>query len=168
MLEELPTLIEPKYLALQGSHLRGKVALTKMVRLCDSLCEVGQNDYVYIDWLFAIDAQNRPMVNGYTQAQIPLLCQRCLQTMLWPIKSEIALLIITKNEKENDLPKDYEIFTLTSTQISLITLIEDELILTLPIVAMHKKCSVNEQQLPNSIDDTFQDNPFRILEKLKE
>jgi len=169
MSEELPTLIEPKHLALKGCHLKGKVALTKMIRLRDSLYKEGKGAYVYIDWLFVVDEQNRPMINGYMQTQLPLLCQRCLQTMLWSIDTKIALMIITKDEKEDEIPAGYEAFTLTSTQVSLITLIEDELILALPIVAIHEKCPSNEYQLPNSSapDNTFRNNPFLILAKLK-
>jgi uncharacterized protein len=168
MSEELPTLIEPKHLALKGCHLKGKVALTKMVRLRDSLCEGGK-EHVHIDWLFAVDEQNRPKINGYMQTRLPLLCQRCLQTMLWSIDTKIAFMIITKDEKEDEIPAGYEALTLTSTRVSLITLIEDELILALPIVAIHEKCPSNEYQLPNSSapDNTFQNNPFLILAKLK-
>jgi len=168
MLEKLPTLIDPKHLALQGSHLQGNVALAQMERLKDNLDEIGPSDYAYIDWVFTID-QNRPMIKGYTQAQLPILCQRCLQTMRWPIKNKIAMLIITKNGKEDELPKDYEILSLTNTPVSLVTIIEDELILALPIVALHEKCPTNEYQLPDSfsLDNTFQNNPFRVLEILK-
>ena len=170
MSEELPTLIDPQYLALQGSRLQGKISLARLVRLHDSLSKIGQNDAVYIDWLFANDAQNRPTINGYTQIQLPLVCQRCLQTMLLPLKTEIALLFLTNNVKENDLPNDYEVFTLASVPISLITLVEDELILALPIVTVHEKCSLNEHLLPNdfALNYTVQkNNPFHVLEKLK-
>ena len=167
MFEELPTLIDPQYLALQGSHLQGEISLARLVRLHDSLSKTGQNDVVYIDWQFANDAQNRPTINGYTQTQLPLVCQRCLQTMRLSLKTKIALLFLTNNE--NDLPKNYEVFNLASIPISLITLIEDELILALPIVTVHKKCSSNKHLLPNDFapNNTVQNNPFQVLEKLK-
>ncbi len=164
MLKNLPTLIDPKRLALHGAHLKGQVALAEMSRLHENLCEIRGD--VHIDWLFATDEQNRTTIQGKVQTQLFLQCQRCLQPMSYPIDAKVALMVVTEKQK-NDLPAGYEALTLTSTPISLITLIEDELILALPIVAMHTTCPSNEYKPQNIENNTFQNNPFQILSKLK-
>jgi len=166
MLEDLPTLIDPKHLAFQGYHLKGSVALEQMSRMTDVLCEVAGN--VVIDWLFTTDEQQRPIIQGYIQTQLSLQCQRCLQPMLWPIHAKVALMVLKEGQTEDDLPLGYETLTLTNTPISLPTLIEDELILALPIVVKHMVCSSNEYQLNKSQleKSRLKNNPFQILSGL--
>ncbi|MDM8559279.1 YceD family protein [Candidatus Parabeggiatoa sp. HSG14] len=169
MLEYLPTLIDPRHLAFQGYKLKGRVMLAQMFRLHEYLCE-GAKGEVEIDWLFATDEQKRPIIKGSMQTELPMLCQRCLQTMLWPIDIKVALMMLPKGQTENDLPKNYEALTLTSPAVPLITLIEDELILALPIMVLHTTCSSNKYQLPNNLveeENIFPNNPFSILSKLK-
>ncbi|RKZ90636.1 MAG: hypothetical protein DRR19_09475 [Candidatus Parabeggiatoa sp. nov. 1] len=168
MLKSLPTWIFPKRLALARDNLKGHVALAQMERLHDSLCDV-QGD-AHIDWSFAMDDKQRPTISGSVHAQLPMLCQRCLQPMLWPVDKRVALVILTHEPTENEeLPAGYEANTLINTPNSLITLIEDELILALPIVAIHSICPSNEYQLQETLaeDLTFQNNPFYVLSKLK-
>ncbi len=167
MSKELPTLIEPVRLAFQGEQLKGKVPLKPMSRLHDSLCEVeGEVD---IDWLFTTDDKQRPTLIGRVQTQLKMLCQRCLQPIKWPIDAQVALVILKKGQTEDELPDGFEALTLTSAQVSLITLIENELILALPIVAKHTTCSSNEYQLAENFnkDLTYQNNPFHVLSELK-
>jgi len=151
MLKDLPTLIEPKQLALETRHLKGKIALAQI-------------------WLFAQDEKGRPTIQGDMQAPLSVLCQRCLQPMRWVCNTKVALIILTDEQIENEkLPVGYEAITLTSTQVSLIRLVEDELILALPIVTMHKKCPSNEFQLAESLleNNTYKNNPFNVLSELK-
>jgi uncharacterized protein len=168
MSKELPTLIEPVRLALCGEQLKGKLPLKPMSRLHDSLCEV--EGEVEIDWLFSTDEKQRPTIRGRIQTLLKMVCQRCLQPMPWPIETSVALVLLKEGQTENELPDGYEALTLTSTQISLITLVEDELILALPIVAKHTSCPSNEYQVAEDFnkDLAYQNNPFHVLSQLKQ
>lgn len=168
MLKELPTWIDPTRLAKTYSHLNGRVAFAQMERLRDSLCDVQGN--AQIDWFFALDDKQRPTIVGGLQAQLSMLCQRCLQPMSWAIDKQVALVILTHELNENEeLPADYEAITLVKTPLLLKTLIEDELILALPIIARHEVCPSNEYQLPENLDQDLscRNNPFQVLSKLK-
>ncbi|MCK5717972.1 MAG: DUF177 domain-containing protein [Thiomargarita sp.] len=158
MLKDLPILIEPKRLALQGEHLKGQVALAQMLRLHDSICEL--QGAVQIDWIFTVDDEKRPIIQGTIKVALSLPCQRCLQPMPWSINAAVALII---GEEEN-CPTGYDVLSLTTPQIELMTLIEDELILALPIVIMHTTCSDNEHTY---VADNNIHNPFWVLSKLK-
>ncbi|EDN67673.1 conserved hypothetical protein [Beggiatoa sp. PS] len=169
MLKELPTFIDPKHLALISSHLTGGVALEQMSRLHDLLCEV--TGKVYIDWLFGLDDKQRPIIKGEMKAQVSALCQRCLQPMLIPINTKTALVIFFSEPRQDEqLLPNYESIILTKTPVSLITLVEDEVILALPQIAKHDKCPSNEYQLPDmdSLETKpSKKNPFHVLSKLK-
>jgi uncharacterized protein len=162
------TLIEPKELALKGCHLKGIVALAQTTRLHDKQCEVQEE--AQIDWLFSIDEKQRPTIHGNLYAQLSIQCQRCLQPMPWLIDKKTALIILTNEQDEQDdeeIPADYETIILTNTPVSLITLVEDELILALPIIAKHNECPFNEYQLPEHLNESFKNNPFHVLSAFK-
>jgi len=166
MLKDLPTFIEPKQLAFQDTRLKGAVALAQMSRLHDSLYD-SKGD-VNIDWLFGLDDKQRPTIVGRVQAQLSLQCQRCLQAMPWAIDANVALMILKEGQTEDDLPVGYESLTLTKIPVSLTTLIEDELILALPIVVKHTVCPSNEFQMRESENNNnVQNNPFHVLSSLK-
>jgi len=162
MLKDLPRFIDPLHLAKQGCTLQGRVALSQMPRLHDKLCQV-QGD-VLIDWQFANDGQQRPTIVGSLQTQLKMLCQRCLQPMDWPIDAKVALMVIPNEQAEEELPEDFEALTLTSIPISLLSLIEDELILALPIVVKHPACQV-VNEYPQGNGEQY--HPFQALSQWK-
>lgn len=167
MLKDLPTFIDPKLLAFQGCHLKGRVALAQMSRMADRLSDFKGD--VEIDWLFALDEKQRATIQGSVQAQLSLQCQRCLQPMPMAIDAKVVLMILKEGQTEDELPEGYEALTLTKTPVSLITLIEDELILALPIVAKHTVCPSNEFEMSESEleNNHLQNNPFHVLSSLK-
>ncbi len=167
MFKELPAFIDPKRLAFQGTHLKGVVALTQMSLLGDMLCDI--QGEAQIDWLFALDDKHRPTINGRVHAQITLLCQRCLKPMLYPVDVQVALLVLTEEQDYDDEPVGYEAITLNGTQVSLVKLIEDELILAIPIMAKHTICPSNDYQLDENISENNNiiNNHFQVLSTLK-
>ncbi|MDY6992914.1 MAG: YceD family protein [Pseudomonadota bacterium] len=167
MFTKLPTLIDPERLALDNTHLQGPMPLAQMQRLGENLYDRAGN--VDIDWWFFLDDQHRANVTGRLEAQLPLQCQRCLERMYWPVNLQVALTLLLPGQSEDLVPLTHEVITLTQTPVALETLIEDELILALPIVAKHEECPFNDYQLPEDAQAEFkhQSNPFQILKKLK-
>lgn len=162
MLEKLPNFIDAKRLTLQNCHIKGNVNLAEMSRLHDSL--YNQDGTVEIDWHFTTDEQHRSIITGKIQTTLNVLCQRCLQVMSLPIETKVSLMIL--NNEDQDSPKNYDPLILTNPEISLYNMIEDELLLALPIVSYHKSCSSNEYTIKQSDSDDLKENPFKILENL--
>jgi uncharacterized protein len=166
MLQELPQFIDLKQLALKNANLKGEVALVQLQRLHDSLCEV--QGTVRIDWSFAFDDKQHPTIQGSIQTQLLMRCQRCLRPMPWIVDSQIALVAFNSEPHANEeLPPGYEVITLNRSRTLLLGLIEDEIILALPIVAKHDICITNEYQLPEKIANDVASNPFQVLLELK-
>jgi uncharacterized protein len=166
MLQELPQFIDLKQLALKNASLKGEVALAQLQRLHDSLCEV--QGTVKIDWSFAFDDKQHPTIQGSIQTQLLMRCQRCLRPMLWIVDSQVALVAFNSEPHANEeLPPGYEVITLNRSRTSLLGLIEDEIILALPIVAKHEFCITNEYQLSEKIVNNDVASPFQVLLKLK-
>ncbi|OQW95246.1 MAG: hypothetical protein BWK79_03090 [Beggiatoa sp. IS2] len=167
MLKRLPIFIDPLRLAQQGCSLKGAIALSQMTRLRDSLC--GVRGEAIIDWSFTTDEHHHLLIQGRTQAVLPMLCQRCLQLLEWPVDTTVALIILTGDQTDEEvLLTGYETLTLTSTTVSLAALVEDELILALPIVAKHGQCPSNEYLSQMTLAEELARHPFSVLHKLKQ
>lgn len=168
MSRDLPTSIDPLRLAHERATLVGSLPLSQMERIQDSLCD--NHGDVYIHWSFFQDDQRRAIIQGQIQTQLSLQCQRCLQPMNYPIDIATALVVVMQSEdvvEESELPAGYELLELLHTPISLLTLVEDELVLALPIVVMHEQCPANEfTDLHASGEVKY--NPFHILTQLKQ
>ncbi|EIJ42863.1 putative metal-binding protein, possibly nucleic-acid binding [Beggiatoa alba B18LD] len=168
MLKDLPELIDPIRLAQQGVNLRGLLPIAQMTRIHDSLCDT-QGD-VAIDWQFSKDEQARPIIQGTLKAQLVITCQRCLQPMVFELNAPVALMILRSEQDEEDVPEPFEALTLEKTPVSLSDMIEDELVLAIPIVTYHEQCPQHDYVLPDStpiIESKPVQNPFTILSTLK-
>ncbi|MFK5971417.1 MAG: YceD family protein [Candidatus Marithrix sp.] len=171
MLETLPEWIHSQHLAAKRHNLIGQIAVSKLSqRLCDNL--YSKDGYVQINWQFILDNKKRPTISGQIQAQLQMLCQRCLTPVTTTVNAKIALVIFTEEpSKYEKIPPNYESIILPNKPILLFTLIENELILALPIVARHEICPTNEFQLEdeqaNDIIVEQDNNPFNMLAKLK-
>jgi uncharacterized protein len=166
MLNDLPTFIDPAQLAHHHSRLKGHVTLAQMTRVHGSLSDI-QGD-VFIDWQFDMDRKYRITINGQIQTQLIMLCMRCMQPMPWTIDAKTTLILLNDGQSPDEIPDDYESISLTTTPTSLISLIEDELILALPLVARHTVCPSNEYLFSESITEPLTPpNPFHILSQLE-
>ena len=104
-------------------------------------------------------------------ASIPLTCQRCMTVVDSPIKvdqwyrfvatEEIAM--AEDDESEEDL-------LVMAPQFDLLAVLEDELIMALPVVPMHEVCPVTPQLQTGELqaaESVEKPNPFAVLAQLK-
>lgn len=166
MLTDLPKQIDPIRLIQQSVVLKGEIDFKDMPRLQSSLND--KQGKATFEWQFFQDDDKRPLIQGNIKATVGLICQRCLKPVAWVINQNVGLMIITQQHTEDDLPDGYEALELEHNPIQLISLVEDELILALPIIATHDVCPDNQYQQAESWDE-FRDehNPFSVLKNLK-
>lgn len=165
MTKDLPAFIDPVRLAQTGCVLQGQIAVAECSRIVDRLCSTAGQ--VSFEWLFTKNEQQRPIIQGWVKAPLQLLCQRCLKQMCWQVEAKVALVVLTEGQSDAHLPPGYEALVLTKTPVSLKTLIEDEIILALPIAAMHDVCQTNDYCLTVQEEEAGNDNPFQILKNYK-
>jgi uncharacterized protein len=164
MSEEQPHLIDPLRLAHQHRLVHGKFPLATMTRVCESLCAT-EGD-VSFELMFSLDESHRPMIRGGIKTALPMICQRCLQPLRWEIDAPVTLMILSDEADEENLPDDVDALTLHSTTVSLQELVENELILAIPLVPKHDVCPQNEYRLAGDAE-VHDPNPFAILKGLK-
>ena len=75
------------------------------------------------------------------RAVVPLQCQRCLQTLAEPLQVERRIRFVRTEEEATRLDEESEDDVLVQpSRLDLQELLEDELILALPLVPRHTVC----------------------------
>ncbi len=148
----------------------GEIALSEMARLGELLhsgpTQQG-NRSVTLNFEFVRNDCDTPMLVGQLETSLELECQRCLGSLELPMKLDFRLMIDTGGERLRDSNLD----TLHSDDgnIDIIEVVEDELILAIPLVATHADTACNENwpvSEPNPETGT-EENPFAVLQQLK-
>ena len=170
--QKLPVTIEPARYAAARREVTGVVSFSKMPRLLPSLAESSGDITVRIE--FQMDKQNRVIADMRVRGNLPLTCQRCLGIMQYPVDRAIQVCFV-ENEAEGDLvPEFYEPWVLTEGQCSLTELVEDELILSVPLVPMHdnrdnnQDCNLmqNQAYYSDASETGDRQHPFAVLAEL--
>ena len=164
----IPEHIDPYRYAEQRLGLDGIVNIADMQRLSSSLHT--SHGKVTVHLQFGVDEQDIAFLKGHLNTTLTLQCQRCMEPFDYEIISDFTLGIVNTLDEVNTLPEYYEPALTKEKSLALRDLIEDELILNLPIIPRHEleECKV---RLPisgiGSEEETKTESPFRVLESLK-
>lgn len=160
----LPERVDPRYLAEREGRLCGQLSLAHMERLAASLGD-GEGT-VFIDVCFQRDEQGRDMAVGQVTARLPVRCQRCLEAMEIAIATAVCLAF---TDAEAPPPDGYDTVPLVGDTISLSDLVEDELMLALPMAPMHEDCPVGvwRRYLENRAPSEAPRKPFAALARIR-
>lgn len=148
-----------------------------MRRLAASL--VSQSARVEVTLQFLRDEARRPVVKGHIEASLRVMCQRCMRPMDLDLRLNVSLGIVQSEEQAERLPEEMDPLLVDEEPVWIADLIEDELILGLPVVATHPADSPDchtvqtagprIEQAPTRVkgDEGGQENPFAVLSALK-
>jgi uncharacterized protein len=136
MLGGLPVTVDPILLADQGARLAGRVPLRNMPRLKAQLLD--DRGEAEIDLAFERSSgANLRRMHGRVTAQVDVTCQRCLEKMTIEIAAAPDTILLRSGEPDPGLPPDADVLRVAMTPTPVADLIEDELLLALPMVPMH-------------------------------
>lgn len=157
MSEGLPEHVDVARLAARSARIRSVTPVSAMTRLAALL----------VDAKGSVDSElffsERQWIDGEASTTVRVDCQRCLEPMSVALDADIRLAV---DADDASLPDDREAVSSNDGEISLLALVEDELILALPIVPMHAEgeCSV---QLAEKAAPAERESPFAVLQQLK-
>ncbi|XOV78183.1 MAG: 23S rRNA accumulation protein YceD [Aestuariibacter sp.] len=168
---KLPKQIEPHKSAQKRSDYVGVFVASDMQRLDEMVVSILAD--ISVDVKFETDAQGLTFFHGNLQTKVSLECQRCNEPFDFPVDVAFCYSPIKTGESTDELPEAYEPVELNEHgEINLMALFEDEIILSLPIVAMHDEnlCKVKGNELSyGKIEPAVkQPNPFAVLKELKQ
>ncbi|MBI4190709.1 MAG: DUF177 domain-containing protein [Betaproteobacteria bacterium] len=145
-----------------GQELQDKVRVAQLTRLVDSLFDAAGN--LRFTLCGGYDAERRPRLNLRVEGEINLRCQRCLGSLAYQVASESSLLVLTGKAGGETARIDDLDGIPANPQTDVQALVEDEVLLALPIAPRHPEGECN------AAAKTTQDgaaSPFAVLAKLK-
>ena len=155
--------------AAAGASLAGEWPLAALPRLASAGMAVADADRAPARWRAtggraALGAAGlQPTLRLVADAALSVECQRCLQAMAVPLRVDRRLFFVEGEDAAAALDTDSEDDVLTlEPAIDLRALIEDELLLAMPLVPRHEVCP---EPLPLREDDPApeREHPFAAL-----
>ena len=154
----------------RGGVFEGEIALPELTRVGELLYRDGADEdpgRIRVRFEFRRNEFDIPMISGRLETSLELECQRCLRALRMPLVQDFRLMI----DADDEMQRVSGIDSLASEEggIDLFDLVEDEILLAIPIVAMHEDSGCNEYW-PDPATDAGaaeRDNPFAVLAQLK-
>ena len=105
-------------------------------------------------------------------ATVPLTCQRCMGVVITPVNvDQWYRFVATEQIAMAEDDESEEDLLVMEPQFDLLAVLEDELLMALPLVPMHEVCPVTPQlSAGDSVEITVaseKPNPFAVLAQLK-
>jgi len=154
-------------LARRGSVVEGELGAGELPRLTVSLARPDAALAYRIEGY--LDDRGRPCAQLHLTGDLELECQRCNSPLSFQLKREQRFLFVASEEELNALPieSDEEVEPIVgSRSMDLAQWIEDEAILSLPLVPRHEDC---HPRVPAGAAGAEPErrNPFAVLAGLK-
>jgi uncharacterized protein len=154
----------------QGLSLAGEVEVGELGRLLEEL-EVSPAPPIawqaQLQWRQAAGASAQLWLHLQAQAHLPLGCQRCLSPVFEAVQIDRWFRFVESEEvalaEDDDCEEDLLVM---QPQFDLLNLLEDELLLDLPLVPMHETCPDSSPVLDRP-EASKKPNPFAVLAGLK-
>ena len=166
MSAELPEILDAWRMVAARREFEGRAALSALPRLRDALSDAeGEVEFALA---FDHDALRVPYLELKLAAELPLQCQRTLQRFLFPVRTVQRLGLIRDEADEAALPPGYEALLVpASGEIRPLELVEDELILAIPVVPVKPGTEAVERDWPVPPEEQAAAHPFAGLAALK-
>ena len=161
----LPKLVDPRRLAEQRVHYREKIAVSELPRVglvTETTSEIA------VDLAFSLDEQHRIRVAGKISGSVDLVCQRCMDLVETRFNQAVDLLVVWSDAQSKAVPKYLDPWQVGETA-NLHELIEDEILLALPVVARHEPGECEAPAIPAGewvVEEEGRQRPFEILKDL--
>ena len=157
-------LIDGLKFAREGQRLQGELPLSRLPQVVDELFETtGSVSYELTGF---VDSKGRPGIEVQTQAQLPLICQRCLSRLDFELDRHTRFLLVSSETEWPDLEDEaMDTETVSIAAVTNVTdLIEQEVLLGIPLAPAHTDVGCAAPGRPQA---PKHDSPFAILEQLK-
>lgn len=170
----IPKRIDAVKLVKVNQSFNAAIDQNNLTRLNEAVVRCLEPVTCEVEFLQAADKQR--LMRGKCHTSVVMNCQRCLGEVTYPIDSEFEIGLVFNDEQASQLPRTLEPVELDENgQLDLWTVLEDEVLLALPMFPMHaeNECQAEvitvsepEAETTNSSDE--RPNPFAALAKLKQ
>ena len=168
--DPLPRSLDVRKAAARGVTVSGSLSLAEMPRFLALLAS--DSGRVQANVECGRDEENHSVIAVTVEAEVSVVCQRCLEPMTLPMACSNRLAVVWTDEQAKHLPRELDPL-ISEDDCRLWEMVEDELILALPVFNYHEDPNCNE--ILNALDEAPADeaepdskpNPFEVLAQLK-
>lgn len=175
-----PAQIEPFKWAEQGFEWVGQLPLSNFSRVAQEAIESIEQQSVQVECKLSMDSYHSFVwLNAHLQSKVAVPCQRCLKAVDVSLDTDVHIAILNDESQIDFLDEDADFIVLgedANTQkadyrqpavLNLCNVLEDELLLTMPISPKHDECEIQHRAVELDEPEHKKDNPFEILASLK-
>ncbi len=150
--------------------IEGIYPIARLVRLNETL--LSKDGHITAKLEFGNSA-GFASLKGHVSAKLLVECQRCLEPVETELSGSFKFALVNSEADFALLPEEFEPYLVEGDEQSIIELIEDELLLCLPMVTIHDdNCSAYMMKQNAKIKAEMQaekeaENPFAALKALK-
>ncbi len=148
-------------LAAQRASISGELDASRLTRLRDCGCSGGRLWYSIAGKVLGggEGRSGTPALHVVATGGLEVVCQRCLQPMPMPVDVDVLLELAASRELAEAADDEVD-RAVAGCDMDAASLIEDELILALPMVPMHAECA------PIESTGAARQSPFAVLAEL--
>jgi uncharacterized protein len=150
--------IDTQAFARERASLRGELPVAALSRLLDVLTDTAGGLEYRIEG--RIGPRDRSQLLVEVDGVLSLRCQRCLEAIEYPLALRSLLEFVDSDDDltQEELEDDSRDFLSEQRELDLVVLLEDEILLALPIVPRHEDCV-----LPGERRELAKVSPFSVL-----
>lgn len=132
---QVPVQVDPFRLVRQGRRICGLVPSDRFerVRAAARFC----SPEFELELAGNTDESGQPLLTGWVRGDLELRCERCGEGMRFEFDVPLLLALVGDDATAAAVASRYDPVLVTEDQMALVDLIEDEVLLALPLVARH-------------------------------
>lgn len=163
--------IQPNKLANKNGEIKFSWKISEFKRLCEMLLDDSGDVKVRITAHF--DHQKRCLLEAEIQADLTLECQTSFEAIHFELAHNTTYCTVANESQFAEVEQDFEPVMVEDGLLDIKRVVEDELILSLPIVANKSIDELQQKMSYGELDEAAIEaekaakNPFSVLENLK-
>jgi len=143
--------------ARESRSQHGELLVADLVRVLDLLTDSAGSLRYRLDG--RLSSRKRPQLLLQLDGSLSVCCQRCLEGIDYPVEVRSVLEFVNEEDlTQEEIEDDSKDFLPVESELDVVALIEDEIILNLPSAPRHDSCV-----LPDSGQSAGSQSPFSVL-----
>jgi uncharacterized protein len=166
----LPAQINPIRLADEGARLEGELPGSQFRRLQEQSRLTTRAAPVQVELEFSRTSHGMRIMHGVIRTTVEVTCQRCLQAFALAVTAEPYFVLLMPDEEPPQGPEEAETLVVEGP-VSLRELVEDELLLAMPMIPMHGEGQCTAPGVSAETPEagvSSKPNPFAVLRGFKD